>query len=193
MIVMIVMNSFIPLFIAKGVIDACFTFPGIHFYEEVGCLTIGGSHDEFLTNTYKSAANQGIHVKKLNKKETADKFPYMKVFDTTQSVYEMQDAGHINPRRMRDAQLTAAHLQGCDIITDIASHVTEVSSPDGGKLMQIRTDGGLLLQAKKVLLAVGGFATFRDLLPKGIVPHIISKAQTVIFAELSEEDIQNLK
>ncbi|XP_060558104.1 uncharacterized protein LOC132718426 isoform X2 [Ruditapes philippinarum] len=79
--------------------------------------------------------------------------------------FETQNAGHINPRRIVQAQKVIAAEQGCTIIDDVVNHVTRIVQSDGTYAMQVKTEEGRTILCKRVLLATGAFTTFKNLMP----------------------------
>ena len=78
-------------------------------------------------------------------------------------------AGYLNARQYVKAQLAVARHQGCDVINDVVNRVTEIDQSDsseGQKRMQIETEGGKRIMAKKVLICTGAFTQYKNLLPK---------------------------
>jgi len=65
---------------------------------------------------------------------------------------ERAPAGHIDPRKMVDAQLVAATANGADIIRGEARSVTR--EPDG---FRVKIDGGTEITAERVVVATGSY------------------------------------
>ncbi|WAR00805.1 hypothetical protein MAR_025177 [Mya arenaria] len=131
---------------------------GFKFYYEVGSLNIGQACVCF--NGKRSQDS----VRKLENADMKKQFPYLVMNKTDRGELETQNAGYINPRALVAAQKIIALRAGCTIIDDIAVSVDRVLA---GTMyhMSVRTEGGRTILARRVLLATGGFSTFRDLLP----------------------------
>jgi len=125
-------------------------------------------------------------------------FPYLGtpgssiVDGDTMAIFEQVDAGYINPRRQCLAQQTAAQRGGGHVIRDVVSDVTE-DLRDGTATIKVITEGGLVIRARKVLIATGAFTDFRRLLPPGVRLQLQYLTQSVIFAELSPEDVSLMR
>ena len=59
--------------------------------------------------------------------------------------------------------------------------------------MEVSTQHHGTVRGRKVLLATGAFTEFHQLLPDGVVPDASVQTQTVILAEVSEDDQQRMK
>lgn len=160
---------------------------GIKFYHEVGNLMIGGR--SYLNKTDEVASRNAIPTQKLDIKLLKQRFPYLRLTEDTNGRMETKKAGYVNPRRMVKAQKTMAAKQGCTIIDDVVNHVTRIVQSDGSYVMLIKTEKGLSIWSKKVLLATGAFTTFRDVLPDVRPEHIISP----LLVSLLEVEEANLK
>lgn len=112
----------------------------------------------------------------------------------SEAVLETADAGYINPRRLCLAEQRAAQSGGCHVIRDVVSDVVEdVATGNEAARMRIVTDGGLTLRARKVLIATGAFTDFRRLLPPGVRFDLEYLTQSVIFLEMSAEDLERTR
>lgn len=167
--------------------------PGIKFYEEVGCLSIGEAGDDFISTTYNSAVEQGIAVVKLSDVQLKTRFPYLGMDPTSSAILEVTAAGYINPRRVCAAQQKLAELRGCRIIRDIVRTIDAVATGSDDGMVKVVTDTGREIFARKVLLATGAFSAFRRILPRNVRPDLTALTQSVIFAELSPKDLARLR
>ncbi|XP_060558103.1 N-methyl-L-tryptophan oxidase-like isoform X1 [Ruditapes philippinarum] len=136
---------------------------GIKFYYEVGNLMVGGK--TYLSKTDDVASRNAIPTEFFDNKSLQHRFPYLRFTNNTLGSFETQNAGHINPRRIVQAQKVIAAEQGCTIIDDVVNHVTRIVQSDGTYAMQVKTEEGRTILCKRVLLATGAFTTFKNLMP----------------------------
>lgn len=87
-------------------------------------------------------------------------------------------AGHIDPRKMIDAQLIAAAANGGTIVRE---EVAEVEAHPGGH--RVRTASGVEVTARSVIIATGSYGN--HLTPRPLAVSIRSEA--IILCEVSEE------
>ena len=64
---------------------------------------------------------------------------------------------------------------------------------ENSDVMEVTTMNNGKIYAHKVLLATGAFTEFQDLLPQGIEPDVFISTETVILAEVSEEDQERMR
>jgi len=113
-----------------------FYFQGIDFYTEVGALMVGTRGNEYITNVVNVVHKQNIPCSELDGRQLGEKFPYFNTNTDDLAVYEPQNAGHISPRKLVQAQKTIAQKQGCTVINDIVKdvkRVVTVSSTNGSR------------------------------------------------------------
>ncbi|WAQ99396.1 hypothetical protein MAR_023769 [Mya arenaria] len=132
-----------------------------------------------------------IPVVNLDGRELAAKFPYLRLSANDAGVYEERNAGYISPRRLVSAQQAAAKKQGCRIIHDVVEKVSRVVK-NGEYVMRVETNGGTVVESRKVLLAAGAYTDFRQLLPGFRLNQLLCPL-TVALAEISEQDAAILR
>ena len=93
-----------------------------------------------------------------------------------------------------EAELTVARRQGCDVIREV---VNRIDYPDSDIEQEtpliVHTDLGNVFYCRKVILATGAFTELRQLMPRGVAPNIRLITQSVIYAEMSNEDVKRMR
>ena len=100
---------------------------------------------------------------------------------------------HVTWHLQIKAELTVARQHGCDVIRDVVSRVVYPETADDTQPMTVHTDLGNTYQCRKVIVATGSFTTLRQLLPRGFTPDIRFVTQSVIYAELSDNDVTAMR
>lgn len=161
---------------------------GVRFFSESGYILSGISQEktfrDYLENVRK--ISNTLPVGCLSGSETRKLFPYFNFRKNDISYYQKINAGYISARNMVLAQQTIAKEQGCDVIHDVVTQVTERNHSDR-TMMEVKTESGVTLLARKVLLATNAFTNKNDLLPKGISLDIRPYPTCAVFCELTEE------
>ncbi|KAL5004169.1 hypothetical protein ScPMuIL_017625 [Solemya velum] len=165
---------------------------GIKFYEERGFLSVGTVGNAYIEQVQQCVTEQGIRCNK-DVRKLKEQFPYLDLPRNDKWIFEMSQAGIINPRRLVNAQQKMALKNGCDIVRGIVNKVTRCVDNNGDYVMRIQTDTGEECVAKKVLLAPGAFTASRDLLGTDLVPDVYLKPTNVCLAEITESDAQMLR
>lgn len=166
---------------------------GIKFYTEVGCLSAGDINGELLSSMYKTAIENGLNVEHYNKQTLKKRFPYLNFNPSDEALFEFHRAGHVSPRKLLTAQLSVAERNGCDIINDVVKHIQRKVGRDGSYIMEVKTETGRTITARKVLLAPGAYTTSRQLLPPQIVPNQTLTPLNVSLVEITDSDAQRLE
>ncbi|KAJ8304174.1 hypothetical protein KUTeg_017757, partial [Tegillarca granosa] len=159
---------------------------GIKFYTEVGCLSAGDINGELLSSMYKTAIENGLNVEHYNKQTLKKRFPYLNFNPSDEALFEFHRAGHVSPRKLLTAQLSVAERNGCDIINDVVKHIQRKVGRDGSYIMEVKTETGRTITARKVLLAPGAYTTSRQLLPPQIVPNQTLTPLNVSLVEITD-------
>ena len=155
---------------------------GISFYFEAGCLFFGADHG--LSATYQNRAMEaskqvGGSLQSLSAGELRQSFPMMQFNEGDRGLFERQDAGYINPRKLVAAQCKAAQMQGATIVRDSVVGVQKQSS-----CIEVTTASGKTYSAEKVLIAAGGFTNMNGLMSEPL--DLRPTGRTVVFFELDE-------
>lgn len=155
---------------------------GIRFYSPVGCMMAGPSDSAQAADMVRIAARDGIACDRLDLEGLRAKFPYFAFPDDTIGLYEGQDAGHISPRALVQAQIALALRGG-------ARHVAAtVNGIDEGKDGVILTTDQGRMRFDRVLVATGGFTTplLGDAVPLTVY------GRTVVLFEVSDAEAARL-
>ncbi|MBP6803807.1 MAG: FAD-binding oxidoreductase [Chloroflexi bacterium] len=99
---------------------------------------------------------------------------------------EPPPAGYINPRGLLQAQATIAAQQGVWVVAETVTAVTPHAHA-----VEILTETGRVLWARKTLIAAGAFANCYDLLPRKLDLRV--KSETILLARLSEAEAARLR
>lgn len=157
---------------------------GVQFYHETGCLLVGsptGYGAGYTGKVAEAGMKAGADPVRLDAGGLAQSFPFFRFPDGYDGVHERVGAGHINPRRLVQAQAYLAARHGAAIIPETVSAIRE---EEGG--VSVCTDEGQVYRAEKVIVAAGGFTINRNLLPKPLALQVF--ARTVAFFELDAEE-----
>jgi len=169
---------------------------GIRFHHACGSVCVGFSEETSTNGTtsgyiggYERTAHQlGIFYEKYKSEEFCQRYPEYFFKDGLAVVYEKGQAGYINPRSLVKAQVKITESQGADIVREA---VTEIDR--GGTGITLTTDGGQIIQAKKVLVAAGAWTEYLlgDLTSAklGLIP----TPRTIIMAEIDADEAERLR
>ncbi len=160
---------------------------GIRFHTPSGLLLAYPSDVETGTNPHATAVTHNLPHDFYPAGHTnwRTHFPYLDFPDSHWVLYEPPPTGHINPRKLLQAQLQVAQQQGATIIREIATAVSE--SPEG---VVVTTRSGDQVQAQKVLLAMGAYTNLFGLLERPLA--ITVETETIILAEVSAAQAERL-
>ncbi|XP_061173902.1 N-methyl-L-tryptophan oxidase-like [Saccostrea echinata] len=167
---------------------------GIEIAKEVGCLSIGSHGGNYITSVKNVVEKDNLSASVLSGTEARSLFPFLSIPKDDEAVFESHSAGYISPRRLVKAQITIAKTNGCQHIQEVVRSVTRVV-PDNDNpimLMEVTTDSGTKILAKKVLVATGAFTAFRDLLGTGVSPDTKLYPLAVTKLEISKEDANKI-
>ena len=117
--------------------------------------------------------------------ELRNAFPFSFPRDA-EGILEPSPSGHIDPRRLIQAQLSTLEMNDGVIVRDVVNHVQQIPH---GVVLTTFTDQ--TLRANKVVVAAGSFTNFADLLPRRLA--LTLKSETVILARLRPEEVNHLK
>lgn len=92
--------------------------------------------------------------------------------------FEAAPAGYIDPRRLIDAQLSAATDRGAVLVRDVA-----VDRHRGGTTHRVRTANGEIVEAERVVVAAGAYANAHGLLDETLPLRI--KTEVTILAPVA--------
>ncbi|WP_375688744.1 NAD(P)/FAD-dependent oxidoreductase [Pseudooceanicola sp. LIPI14-2-Ac024] len=155
---------------------------GVSFFTEVGSLMAGPEGSKLMNQLFEVRDRDDIACEVLRDAELAGRFGYFDFPTGTVALFESQNAGHISPRRMVQAQSAAAERAGARLLRCAATGIDE--GPAG---VTIATEDGPVT-ADRVLVATGGFS---NLLMQGALD-IEVYARTVALFRLEADEAQRL-
>jgi sarcosine oxidase len=155
---------------------------GIVFYKQNGCIYLNNYEDEYIKVAPRIAKKFDLDFQTISSSaELREISPHLTVGESVFGIYESSLAGLINPRKLVEAQMNAfARLGG----TEVNDLVVEVFQSNGR--WSVKTASGNLFEANKVLVAVGAFTNYFDLIPRLL--EFQNKSEVVIMAQLSKDD-----
>lgn len=156
---------------------------GIDFYTQAGCLIVGPKRTggpSYVGDVLAAAGRLDVAVEVLDDTALRRHFSCFAFPPASKGVWEARNAGHINPRRLVEAQMLLAERQGCAVIRE-----TVASVRDDGNQATVVTCEGNVYSADKILVAAGGFSINEALLPRRL--DLTVYARTVAFYEVDEE------
>lgn len=174
----------------------CSRKTGIEFAVDVGCLSVGDRGGNYITAVKDVVEKDHINAQVLSGADVRSQFPFLSISNRDEAVFESHFAGYISPRRLVKAQIAIAKKNGCQHIQEVVRSVTRVvvnTNRDADSVMEVTTDYGRRILARKVLVATGAFTTFRNLLGVEVSPDTKLFPLAVTKVEISEEDAQKIK
>ncbi|MCY3779047.1 MAG: FAD-dependent oxidoreductase [Chloroflexi bacterium] len=157
---------------------------GLQFHHRVGCLR-ATDIEERIAEVDVCARTYSPPHQQLDAAGCKHVYPFLSFSDDFVAWDEKGEAGYINPRSLIAAQLKVAADHGADIIREIVSLIDDC----GDDCLTIRTREGGVLQARKLLLAVGGYSN--TLLDRKL--DLATKGHTILLAEVPPEEIGRLR
>ena len=161
---------------------------GIAFYHEVGQLSVGPMDravSEYVPNSEQVMLNLNEPCKKLEAGELASRFPKLSFESQCSGLYQSVDAGHISARGIVAAETAIAKQHGAEVISEEA-----VSAESGAGGVEVRTSGGGVYTADRILVAAGGFTRDSGLVPRTLDVDVL--AVNVVYIELTESEAGDL-
>ncbi|HEU5015191.1 MAG TPA: FAD-dependent oxidoreductase [Roseiflexaceae bacterium] len=163
---------------------------GMQFHYPVGHLRINPRPDR-EGNLFDTAEAIGrmldAPLERLDSAHLAAQFPYLRIPDTAEGLYEHGGAGFINPRALVAAQLTIAAAQGATMVRE---EVAQLARADQGFVLT--TSSGQTVRAKRVLISAHGYtnALVQPLLNRAL--DLVSMAHTTVYAAIADAQVQEL-
>ncbi|MGI3169379.1 NAD(P)/FAD-dependent oxidoreductase [Pseudooceanicola sp. C21-150M6] len=155
---------------------------GIRFYSGVGCLMAGPAGSPKVESMLSVQTRDAIPCEPYSGDTLRDRFPYFAFPEGSLALYEPLNAGHVSPRLLARAQLTAAIRAGAKLIPE---EVTALREDSHG--VTLTTESGTH-SFDRVLLATGGFS---KLLLGETLPMTVY-ARTVVLFRIEEAEIRRL-
>ena len=162
---------------------------GQRFYHNVGAMMAGptsGPESRFIQNVQSVNTKLAINASSVQGQELRNRFPYFDFPSETLALFETQNAGYINPRQHVQAEIIAAQRAGVVYVQAEIINITETAQET-----TLTAADGSLFQAQKVIIATGGFAQSKGLLPAPVPINVF--ARTITFFELGTKECERLK
>lgn len=154
---------------------------------------MGHKDQAFINSTIETMKELSVPMNILSAIDFRKEFPYIGTTPRNTYVIQRSGSGYLNPRKLVMAELKAAIANGCKFIDEIVNEITDGFDDSGESVHRVRMDSGNEICTRKVLLATGAFTPLRRLLPPGVHPNIGAMAQTVILAEVPEENVHKMR
>lgn len=159
---------------------------GIEFHYPVGCVyATVHAKDNYLEHLHEQAAQFNFPYSLYDGEEVEKSFPHFCFPKNVRANFEAAPSGHINPRKLIEAQLTVCKQNGGVVISDTVTDVKPANN-----IFEITTAKKNIYKAKKVLLAPGAFANFLQLLQQKLWLQL--KSETIVLAKVSAEEAERL-
>lgn len=155
---------------------------GIRFYSEVGCLMAGPEGSTKMAAIDEVAARDALSCEYFDRDALARRFPYFAFPDGATGRFEAVGAGHISPRSLVRAQLTAGVAAG---VQHLAEEVTGFDDGPDGVTLHCASGPRVF---DRVLMATGGFS---DALIGSVLPMEVY-GRTVALFELEVAEAARL-
>ncbi|ELU07078.1 hypothetical protein CAPTEDRAFT_141039 [Capitella teleta] len=160
---------------------------GKKFFHETGFVSAGPQSTQYITQSLSNCATAGIKHSVLTSSEAKERYPFLHINTGDCAVEIKSGAGWLNPRTLREAQLSIASANGCEIVDGIVKSIKEEDCNDANVVLRMELlSGGEVFRARKVLLCTGAFTGCNQLLPKELQPEVSMVTQSVVFAELDD-------
>jgi sarcosine oxidase len=115
-----------------------------------GVLSVGEEGSEVISGTKHSAAEHGLRLETLSRKQLQDRYPTLRLLPDEVALFE-QDGGVLDPERAVGAHLKMAGAMGADLRFQTAMRSWE-GSANG---ITIVLEDGARISAKTLVLSVG--------------------------------------
>jgi sarcosine oxidase len=159
---------------------------GVSFFHEVGFLHVTGCDDPEVGQIEGVGKALNAGHGRLSNADLGGRHHYFAAGSDALALYQPNQAGHISPRNMVKAQVTASEKQGACIISSVVRRVRS-----NGSGVEATTANGDSYRAEKALVATGGFANTLELLPRKL--DITVYGRTVVLAKLDERQLEVLE
>ena len=153
----------------------------------------GKSGSQCITNSKQTAETLRLDHQLISNNELTNKYPFLTIGNGNECVLQVSKCGMINPRKLVMAQKRAASLQGCHIFNAVVNEITERRQRSGAKILELITEDGRIIQARKVLLCTGGFTLTKPLLPPYLLPDLRLVPTQTLRLELSSHDMKRVE
>ncbi|KAG7160367.1 uncharacterized protein LOC121876257 [Homarus americanus] len=165
---------------------------GVRFHEEVGYVHATPDAAEYQ-ELMKCGRDQGLNTLDLTR-SWRKHFPFFNFPQESYIFWEKSNAGHLSPRNLVRAQQVVARRCGAQVMPQVVSTVRPAHEPS--HRWEVVTEGGEVVRAWRVLVAVGGSASLRPLfrhVAPGLQPHLQLRTQTVAYFRISDQEAHRLR
>ena len=132
--------------------------------------------------------------KRLSAPSVRQQFPFLGgVSDSDEAILESKGSGHLDPRKLIEAEQAVAIQNGCNIIREVVIKIEAEKTAVAGDIWRIHLTSGDVLYTRKVLVAAGAFATIHDLFSNLSKPYLTLLTQSVVRGEITEKEALHLK
>ncbi|NNU81167.1 FAD-dependent oxidoreductase [Halovulum dunhuangense] len=156
---------------------------GQPFHTPCGTMLAGPADSDFMRDAARVTAELGLEATAYPGADLAVAFPCFAFPAGFAALHEAGGAGHIDPRKLVAAQITAARNGGARLVPQIATGLSE--TPQG---VRVHTQGGEI-EADAALIATGAMTD--HVAPRAPGQRVF--ARTVALFEVSEEEAARLE
>ncbi|AEI52238.1 NAD(P)/FAD-dependent oxidoreductase [Runella slithyformis] len=162
---------------------------GMHFFGNEGCLYISDllpddHFDKAVRHQLLSKEESDFAI--IEEEQLPELFPFFRFRKPSVAYLEKALSGHLNPRRLIEAQLKIFTESGGETVDEVVESVI-----DKGDIYEVSTANGQRFKAKKILYATGVFHPFFGFNTPTIPLEI--KTETIALAEVSKEQAAGLQ
>ena len=167
--------------------DSIFNFSKIDFYKQVGQLSVGpksNNIDSYINSIIKSSEEITYDYHHLNIEEINNRYNNLKFPENSDFILQLNDAGHISPRRLVKAQIKIFTQLNGTYLSSIVNNIKKIQSS-----FIIKTRDKQEIEAQKVLVCGGGFTNFTKILP--IELPIKIRGRTIVLGEININNLSD--
>jgi len=151
---------------------------GVRFRSYEGCLyTSHQADDPHVARALREAEQLGLPAERLSPAAIAERFADLTV-PCADALYEAGPSGHVDPRRLKQAQLAAFTAAGGTLRAEVATRIAR--GPSGALHVHTPTE---VLAADRVVVATGATTAMQPLLPEPLP--FTAKTETIALARVA--------
>jgi sarcosine oxidase len=126
------------------------------------------------------AAELNAEIEDLDDVSLRQRFPYLRFTPGSSAMFQKQNAGYIDPRRLLEAQQKISNAQGTTLLRDAVTRLHE-----SGNQIAIDMHSGRTVHANRVLVATGAYTNATNLLTRKLATKI--RAAMIMESEVTPE------
>lgn len=157
---------------------------GIGFYNDIGYMMVtpgGLGADWFNLPAMREVATElDVDIEDVDDTSLEQRFPYLRFTPGSSAVFQRNNAGYINPRRLLEAQQKLSLAQGTTPLREV---VVQIRKRGGQIELELRS--GQKVRANRVLVATGAYTNATSLLPHKLDTKI--RAAMIMESEVAPE------